>query len=71
MSHVCIDATTCAVADFGYHCVAVSDVCTTRDLQIENHPIAAQRISGAFMAALDAACADVSPLADVLACLTP
>jgi nicotinamidase-related amidase len=52
MSHMCIDATTRAAFDFGFHCVVVKDACATRDLQFEGETIGAAQVHAAFMAAL-------------------
>ncbi len=59
MSHMCIDATTRAAADFGYECVVIHDACATRDLQFGEEAIPAQQVHGSFMAALGSAYAKV------------
>lgn len=60
MSHMCIDATTRAAADFGFECVVVHDACSTRDLQFAGDTIPAHEVHGAFMAALAAVYAKVT-----------
>ncbi len=52
MSHMCIDATTRAAADFGFRCVVVHDACATRELTFQGALIPAAQVHGAFMAAL-------------------
>lgn len=59
MSHMCIDATTRAAADFGFNCVVVHDACATKDLQFGDKIISAQDVQGAFMNALGFAYAEV------------
>ena len=59
MSHMCIDATTRAAFDFGFECVVIQDACATRDLEFEDHTIAAEEVHGSFMAALGSAYAKV------------
>ena len=60
MSHMCIDATTRAAADFGFGCTVVANACATRDLQFAGETIPAAKVHGAFMAALGAAYAKVT-----------
>lgn len=52
MSHMCIDATTRAAADFGFQCVVIDDACATRDLEFRGDALAAGLVHSAFMAAL-------------------
>jgi nicotinamidase-related amidase len=52
MTHMCIDATTRAAFDFGFHCQVVEDACATRDLAHGGTPVAAADVQAAFMAAL-------------------
>jgi nicotinamidase-related amidase len=52
MSHMCIDATTRAAFDFGFHCVVAEDACATRDLIFNGKRIEAPDVHAAFMAAL-------------------
>jgi len=52
MSHMCVDATTRAAFDLGYHCVVIEDACATRDLQHKDKVVGAENVHAAFMAAL-------------------
>ena len=62
MSHMCIDATTRAAADFGFACVVVHDACATRSLEFGDKTISAGEVHGSFMAALGPAYAKVLSL---------
>lgn len=59
MSHMCIDATTRAAADFGFGCTVVHDACATRNLDFGKKKIFAQDVHASFMAALGSAYAKV------------
>jgi len=59
MSHMCIDATTRAAADFGFGCTVVHDACATRNLDFGGKKILAQDVHASFMAALGSAYAKV------------
>jgi nicotinamidase-related amidase len=59
MSHMCIDATTRAAADFGFDCFVVQDACATKNLEFDGGTIPAQHVHGAFMSALGSAYATV------------
>ena len=59
MSHMCIDATTRAAADFGFGCTLVHDACATRNLDFGKKKILAQDVHASFMAALGSAYAKV------------
>ncbi|MFT4037032.1 MAG: cysteine hydrolase family protein [Thermomicrobiales bacterium] len=52
MSHMCIDATVRAAADFGYAVTVVEDACATRDLEFAGKTVAAADVHAAFMSAL-------------------
>ncbi len=52
MSHMCIDATARAAADFGYAVTVVEDACATRDLEFAGRTVAAPDVHAAFMSAL-------------------
>jgi nicotinamidase-related amidase len=52
MSHMCIDATTRAAADYGFRCTVIHDACATKDLTFGETVIPAAQVHGAFMAAL-------------------
>jgi nicotinamidase-related amidase len=59
MSHMCIDATTRAAADFGFECTVVHDACATRNLDFGKQKILARDVHASFMAALGSAYANV------------
>jgi nicotinamidase-related amidase len=59
MSHMCIDATTRAAADFGYKVKVVHDACASRDLEFNGTTVPAAQVHAAFMSALGFAYAQV------------
>lgn len=59
MSHMCIDATTRTAFDLGFPCTVLEDACATRDLSFNGRTIEADKVHGAFMAALSAVYAKV------------
>lgn len=52
MSHMCIEATARAAADFGYQVTVVHDACATRDLEYGGKTVPAEQVHAAAMAAL-------------------
>lgn len=52
MSHMCIEATSRAAADFGYGVSVVHDACATRDLEFAGTQVPAAQVHAASMAAL-------------------
>lgn len=52
MSHMCVDATARAAADFGFQVIIAEDACATRDLKFGDTTIPAEHVHKAFMAAL-------------------
>lgn len=52
MSHMCIDATTRAAADFGYKTKVVHDACATRELEFKGKTVPAEQVHSALMSAL-------------------
>ncbi len=52
MSHMCIDATARAAADFGYNVTVVGDAAATRDAEFNGTTVPADQVHAAFMAAL-------------------
>ena len=61
MSHMCVDATTRAAFDLGFNCLVAQDACATRTLEYKGQVIEAEKVHGAFMAALASAYAAVIP----------
>lgn len=64
MSHMCIDATARAAADFGYTVTVIEDACATRDLEFAGTTVAAPDVHAAFMSALTFGYANVVTAAD-------
>ena len=53
MTHMCVDATTRAAADYGFACQIVFDACATRNLTLNGQEVVAQDVHLAFLAALN------------------
>jgi nicotinamidase-related amidase len=66
MSHMCIDATSRAAADFGYNTVVVHDACATMNLDFEGTSIPAAQVHAAFMAGLAFAYGKVTTTSEYL-----
>jgi nicotinamidase-related amidase len=66
MSHMCIDATTRAAADYGFRCTVIHDACATRDLKFLDVIVPAQQVHASFMSALAFAYAKVLALDEFL-----
>ena len=52
MTHMCVDATARAAADFGFKVIIAEDACATRDLKFGDTVIPADHVHKAFLAAL-------------------
>ena len=52
MTHMCVDATANAAADFGFQVIVAEDACATRDLKYGDTVIPAEHVHKAFLAAL-------------------
>jgi nicotinamidase-related amidase len=52
MTHMCVDATARAAADFGFQVIVAEDACATRDLKYGDTVIPAEHVHKAFLAAL-------------------
>lgn len=52
MSHMCIEATSRAAADFGYPVTVVHDACATMNLEFDGTAVPAAQVHAASMAAL-------------------
>ena len=52
MTHMCVDATARAAADFGFQVMIAEDACATRDLKYGETIIPAEYVHKAFLAAL-------------------
>ena len=66
MSHMCIDATTRAAADYGFKCVVVQDACATRDVEFRGKTVSAEDVHNASMSALAFAYANVVNVNDLI-----
>ena len=51
MTHMCVDATVRAAADFGFQVWVAEDACATRDLEYDGTLIPAEHVHKAFLAA--------------------
>lgn len=60
MSHMCVEATTRAAADFGYPVTVVHDACATTDLEFNATVVPAAQVHAAAMAALAFAYASIT-----------
>jgi nicotinamidase-related amidase len=67
MSHMCIDATTRAAADYGYDCTVAHDACATRDVEFNGQSVNADDVHNAYMSALAFAYAKVISANDAIA----
>lgn len=52
MTHMCVDASMRAAADFGYPVILAADACTTRNLTYAEMKVPAEYVHAAFLAAL-------------------
>ena len=52
MTHMCVDATARAAADFGFQVIVAEDACATRDLKYGDVTVPADHVQKAFLAAL-------------------
>ncbi|KQT48164.1 Isochorismatase [Devosia sp. Leaf420] len=59
MSHMCIDATARAAADFGFNVTIVEDAAATRDAEFDGLKVPADHVHAAFMSALGFAYAKI------------
>lgn len=59
MSHMCIEATTRAAADYGFKCVVIQDACATCDITFRDKKISSEDVHNASMSALAFAYANV------------
>ena len=66
MSHMCIEATTRAAADYGFKCTVVQDACATRDVKFQGMTVCAKDVHNVAMSALDFAYANVVNLGELL-----
>lgn len=67
MSHMCIDATARAAADYGFNVTIVEDAAATRDVEFNGITVSADQVHAAFMSALGFAYAKIVTADDLLA----
>ncbi len=70
MTHMCVDATVRAAADFKFECIVAGDACAAKALVHGGRTVAAPDVHAAFLAALDGAYAKVLSTDEVLALLS-
>ncbi|WP_211327021.1 cysteine hydrolase family protein [Chitinophaga flava] len=59
MTHVCVDATTRAAKDLGFHCTVVADACATRELEVDAEKVPAVDVQRALIGSLGFYYADI------------
>ncbi len=59
MTHMCVDTTVRACADFGISVTLISDACATRNLEFNGNIIPAQIVNETYMASLSGTFANV------------
>ncbi len=67
MSHMCIDATARAAADYGFNVTVVGDATASRDVEFNGMTVSADQVHAAFMSALGFAYAKVVAAEDLSA----
>ena len=66
MTHMCVDAGTRAAVDHGFTCLVAQDACATRALSFGGITVTAEQVHLSFLAALQAAYAQVLPTDEIL-----
>ena len=66
MSHMCVEATTRAAADYGFKCVVVQDACATRDIEFRGKTVSAMDVHNVSMSALAFAYANVVNTSEIV-----
>lgn len=66
MTHMCVDATTRAAADFGFNCWIAQDACATRQLIFDQQVALAHEVQTAFLAALHGTYGKVMPVKNII-----
>lgn len=65
MTHMCVDTTVRAAFDLGFTVRLAADACATRELSFAGRSVAAVDVQTAYLAALGAVFAQVSPAAEL------
>ncbi len=71
MTHMCIDTSTRAAADFGFACSLAHDACATRALSFNGVQVPAESVQAAYLAGLNGLFAKVRPVGELLTELRP
>ena len=71
MTHMCIDTTARAAADFGFACSLAHDACATRALSFNGVQVPAESVQAAYLAGLNGLFARVRPASELLVELRP
>ena len=66
-THMCVDATTRAAADYGFACLIAHDACATRSLRFNNRVVSALDVHTAFLAALNGSYGKVMSVDSIIA----
>ncbi len=66
-THMCVDATTRAAADFGFECTVAADACAARQLTFDGLTVPAEQVQHAFLAALNGSYARVLKVDQIIA----
>ena len=66
-THMCVEATTRAAADYGFHVTVVSDACATRSLSFGGVTVPAAEVHATALATMNGVYAKVVSTADFLA----
>ena len=67
MTHMCVEATTRAAADFGFECLVLHDACATKALEYNGVSVPATSVQAAFLAALSAGYAKLASVEECIA----
>lgn len=66
MTHMCVEATTRAAADFGFECLVAGDACATKDLSFQGQVVPAGHVHAACLAALQSMYAKVLTVEEII-----
>jgi nicotinamidase-related amidase len=66
MTHMCVDTTVRAAADFGFECILAHDACATLDLSFNGVDVLARDVHASYLAALDGSFARVLSTKEVI-----
>ena len=65
-SHMCIEATTRAAADYGFKCTVVEDACAACEVEFQGKKVSAADVHTASMATLAFAYANVVAISEII-----